>query len=54
MWEVTLPMKQEVFIMIKKKRKKGIFGKASNEDINELKEEGIETHSIPWIENKDN
>ena len=38
----------------KKKRKKGIFGKASNEDINELKEEGIETHSIPWIENKDN
>ena len=38
----------------KKKRKKGIFGKASNADINELKEEGIETHSIPWIENKDN
>ncbi len=38
----------------KKKRKKGIFGKASKEDIIELKEEGIETQSIPWVENKNN
>ena len=38
----------------KKKRKKGIFGKAYKNDVLELKEEGIETHSIPWIEDKDN
>ena len=38
----------------KKKRKKGIFGKASKEDIIELKEEGIETQSIPWVEDKKN
>ena len=38
----------------KKKNKKNIFGKASIEDIKELKEEGIETATIPWIEDKEN
>ena len=38
----------------KKKRNKGIFGKASKEDLTELKEEGIETQSIPWFDNKNN
>ena len=38
----------------KKKRKKGIFGKASRQDVIELKEEGIETQSIPWLEDKNN
>ena len=38
----------------KKKRKKGIFGKPSKNEIIELKEEGIETQSIPWIEDKNN
>ena len=38
----------------KKKRKKGIFGKPSKNDVMELKEEGIETQSIPWIEDKNN
>ncbi len=38
----------------KKKRKRGIFGKASKQDVVELKEEGIETQSIPWIEDKNN
>ena len=38
----------------KKKRKKGIFGRATKKDILELKEEGIETQSIPWIEDKNN
>ena len=38
----------------KKKNKKNIFGKASIEDVKELKEEGIETSSIPWIEDKEN
>jgi len=38
----------------KKNKKKGIFGTASAKEINELKEEGIETNTIPWIEDKDN
>ena len=38
----------------KKKRKKGIFGKASKEDLMELKEEGIESQSIPWFDDKSN
>ena len=38
----------------KKKKSKGIYGKASKKDLNELKEEGIDTQMIPWIENKDN
>ena len=37
-----------------KKKYKGIFGSASNEEIKELKEEGIETEVIPWIEDKSN
>ena len=38
----------------KKKNKKNIFGNASHKDIKELKEEGIETISIPWVEDRDN
>ncbi len=38
----------------KKKDNKGIFGIASNEEMKELKEEGIETEIIPWIEDKNN
>ena len=38
----------------KKKNTKGIYGKASNKDIRELKEEGIETQLIPWIRDNDN
>ncbi len=38
----------------KYKNKKSIYGKASNEDIKELKEEGIDTTTIPWIEDKEN
>ena len=37
-----------------KKKRKGIYGKASNEEIHELREEGIETDVIPWIEDKNN
>ena len=37
-----------------KKKRKGIYGKASNKEINELREEGIETDVIPWIEDKSN
>ncbi len=38
----------------KKKQKKGIYGSASLKDIQELKEEGIETDIIPWIEEDKN
>ena len=35
-------------------KKKGIYGKASLTDVKELKEEGIETEMLPWIEDKEN
>ncbi len=38
----------------KKKRKKGIYGNATLKDIGELKEEGIQTEIMPWIEEKEN
>ena len=38
----------------KKKNKKGIYGNASKEDIKDLKEEGIETELVPWIEDNEN
>ena len=37
-----------------KKSKKGIYGKASLKDVKELKDEGIQTEMIPWIEDKEN
>ena len=37
-----------------KKSQKGIYGNASSKDIKELKEEGIETITIPWLKNKEN
>ena len=37
-----------------KKKTKGIFGKASNDEVKELREEGIEAEFIPWIEDKNN
>ena len=37
-----------------KKKNKGIYGTASSDEIKELKEEGIETEMIPWLEDKNN
>ena len=37
-----------------KKKTKGIYGKATREQLKELQEEGIETQSIPWIDDKEN
>ena len=37
-----------------KRSKKGIYGTASQSDIKELKEEGINTEIIPWIADKNN
>ena len=37
-----------------KKITKGLYGTATKEDLNELKEEGIKTEVIPWIKNTTN
>ncbi len=37
-----------------KKINKGIYGTASKEEVQELREEGINAEMIPWLENKDN
>ena len=37
-----------------KKKSKGIYGKASRKDLKELKEEGIDTQIIPWIDENEN
>ena len=36
------------------KKEKNIYGTASKEDLKELREEGIDAQSIPWIEDKNN
>ena len=38
----------------KKRKKKGIYGNASTEEMKELKEEGIETEIIPWVDDREN
>ena len=37
-----------------KKASKGIYGTATKADLEELKEEGIETKTIPWIKDTSN
>ena len=37
-----------------KKNLKNIYGSPSKKDLMELKEEGIDTQMIPWLEDKDN
>ena len=37
-----------------KKKDKGIYGTASKEDLQELREEGIDAQMIPWVEENDN
>ena len=37
-----------------KKSNKGIYGTASIDEIKELKDEGIETETIPWVEDNNN
>ena len=38
----------------KRNKKKGIYGSASSDEIKELKDEGIDTEIIPWVEDKNN
>ena len=37
-----------------KKKSKGIYGIASKKDLLELKDEGIDSLTIPWVEKKEN
>ena len=37
-----------------KKSSKGVYGMATKEDLKELKEEGIEVETIPWLKNNTN
>ena len=37
-----------------KKDKKGIYGSATKKELKELRDEGIETQIVPWIEDKNN
>ncbi|MDA9233768.1 DUF1178 family protein [Candidatus Pelagibacter sp.] len=37
-----------------KKKSKGIYGKATSKELKALKEEGIETEAMPWIDEKEN
>ena len=37
-----------------KKKLKGIYGKASNEEISDLKNEGIDTEVVPWFSDNEN
>ena len=34
--------------------KKGIYGNASPQEVDDLKNEGIETDVIPWINDREN
>ena len=47
-------MKQDLCIIITKKKSKGIYGKATVNEILELKDEGIDTDVIPWFQNNEN
>ena len=37
-----------------KKKEKGIYGTASNKEIRELRDEGIDAEIIPWVNDKNN
>ena len=37
-----------------KKKEKGIYGKATKQEIDELREEGISADIVPWIDDKKN
>ena len=38
----------------KKKEERGIYGTASKKDLKDLREEGIDAQTIPWVEDKKN
>ena len=38
----------------KDKKSQGIYGKASSEEISDLRDEGIDTEVIPWFKDNEN
>jgi hypothetical protein len=50
----NFPQKARSIYYNDSRKKKGIYGTASKKDLEELKEEGIDTQMIPWVEDKDN
>ncbi len=52
--EKIFRMRQDHYIIIQKKKSKGIYGRATKNEIESLREEGIETQTIPWLNDKDN
>ena len=50
---MNLLLKQDHYITITKNHK-GIYGSASKKQIRDLQDEGIETQTFPWIEDKNN
>ena len=40
--------------LLVKKKNKAIYGKASAKEIEDLKQEGINTEEFPWIDDKEN
>ena len=51
MWVKILLLRPDLFTITIKKRKK-VFMEQRLKDLKELKEEGIEASTIPWIEDK--
>ena len=54
MLEKILHMRHVQFITIIIKKDQRYLWKASNEEVKELKEEGINTEIVPWVNEKDN
>ena len=54
MLAIILHLKLGQFIIIIKKKSKGIYGNASKKDLKELKEEGIDAQIVPWIDENEN
>ena len=50
----TLPTRPDPYIIIQKKNLKKFIGKATEDEVKGLNDEGLETQTIPWIKDKDN
>ena len=54
MWVKILHMRRDKFIIMIKKKKKGIYGTASKKDFKELSDEGIDAKILPWVDDNSN
>ena len=53
-WVIILLMKQDQYITMKKKKKKVFMAQHQNKTLKNLKKKGIDTQTIPWVEDKNN